>query len=213
MPTRTIAAAVAAATAITLAPSAAATTPADIKGRVDSEIARVQQHIDNTVVRYTSAEVLSSMSSSLIASLLPAPNRQQSAPSPAPAPSPKPAPANTTTVAQNARTPLFNQINQYRAQNGQTPWARNAHLDAQAQRWAEQLVREQKFYHQPGANVWENIAFSPNDPTAAFEQWRKSPAHNRNMLEKQSGSAGIGIAYGYLPEYGWGYISVMQATW
>lgn len=210
MPTRTIAAAVAAATAITLAPSAAATTPADIKGRVDSGIARVQQHIDNTVVRYTSAEVpssMSSMSSSLIASLLPAPNRQQSAPSPAPAP------ANTAAVAQNARTPLFNRINQYRAQNGRTPWARNDRLDAQAQRWAEQLVREQEFYHQPGANVWENIAFSPNDPTAAFEQWRKSPAHNRNMLEKQSGSAGIGIAYGYLPAYGWGYISVMQATW
>lgn len=207
MPTRTIAAAVAAATAITLAPSAAATTPADIKGRVDSEIVRVQQHIDTTVVRYTSTDVLSSMSSSLIASLLPAQQRPQ------PAPSPAPAPKNTTAVAQNARTPLFNRINQYRAENGRKQWARNPHLDAQAQRWAEQLVREQAFYHQPGANVWENIAFSPNDPTAAFEQWRKSPAHNRNMLEQQSGSAGIGIAYGYLPNYGWGYISVMQATW
>lgn len=211
MPKRTIAAAVAAATAITLAPSAAATTPADIKGRVDSEIARVQQHIDNTIVRYTSTEALSSMSSSLIASLLPAQHRPQPAPSPAPAP--KPSPANTTAVAQNSRTPLFNKINQYRAENGRKQWARNAHLDAQAQRWAEQLVREQAFYHQPGANVWENIAFSPSDPTAAFEQWRKSPAHNRNMLEQQSGSAGIGIAYGYLPNYGWGYISVMQATW
>lgn len=209
MSTRTIAAAVAAATAITLAPSAAATTPADIKGRVDSEVARVQQHIGDTIVRYTSTDVLSSMSSSLIASLLPAPNRPQPAPSPAPAP----APANTTAVAQNARTPLFNQINQYRAQNGRTQWTRNARLDAQAQRWAEQLVREQAFYHQPGANVWENIAFSPSDPLAAFEQWRNSPGHNRNMLEQQSGSAGIGIAYGYLPGYGWGYISVMQATW
>lgn len=211
MPTRTIAAAVAAAAAITLAPSAGATTPADIKGRVDSEIARVQQHIDTTIVRYTSTEALSSMSSSLIASLLPSQHRPQPAPSPAPAP--KPSPANTTAVAQNSRTPLFNRINQYRAQNGRTPWSRNPHLDAQAQRWAEQLVREQAFYHQPGANVWENIAFSPSDPTAAFEQWRKSPAHNRNMLEQQSGSAGIGIAYGYLPNYGWGYISVMQATW
>lgn len=206
---RIIAAALAAALPLTLAPAAGAQDVGALVVRGNAAVRDVQNQAIQAKSRFDSLISTSSSFAGLSSSLF----------GPAPAPGkvvpgqPRQTDRTTAETAQNSRTPLFSRINQYRAENGRAKWSRNAHLDAQAQRWAEQLVREQKFYHQPGANVWENIAFSPNDPMAAFEQWRKSPAHNRNMLERQSGSAGIGIAYGYLPEYGWGYISVMQATW
>ncbi|WP_338080146.1 CAP domain-containing protein [Corynebacterium afermentans] len=52
--------------------------------------------------------------------------------------------------------------------------------------------------------------FNSHSPEAAFEQWRTSPGHNRNMLSNAR-AVGIGAAHGYVAGHGWGYIVVMQA--
>ena len=112
-------------------------------------------------------------------------------------------------VADASRAITYRNINFYRIQNGRLPWLRNGQLDAQAQAWAEELSRTNSFRHS-GANVYENIAFSSHSPEAAFELWRTSPGHNRNMLSNAR-AVGIGAAHGYVAGHGWGYIVVMQA--
>lgn len=112
-------------------------------------------------------------------------------------------------VAEASRAKTYRNINFYRIQNGRLPWLRTSKLDAQAQAWAEELSRTNSFHHS-GANVYENIAFNSHSPEAAFEQWRTSPGHNRNMLSNAR-AVGIGAAHGYVAGHGWGYIVVMQA--
>lgn len=112
-------------------------------------------------------------------------------------------------VADASRAITYRNINFYRIQNGRLPWLRSGQLDAQAQAWAEELSRTNSFRHS-GANLYENIAFSSHSPEAAFEQWRTSPGHNRNMLSNAR-AVGIGAAHGYVAGHGWGYIVVMQA--
>ena len=112
-------------------------------------------------------------------------------------------------VAEASRAKTYRNINFYRIQNGRLPWLRSGQLDAQAQAWAEELSRTNSFRHS-GANVYENIAFIPHSPEAAFELWRTSPGHNRNMLSNAR-AVGIGAAHGYVAGHGWGYIVVMQA--
>ena len=112
-------------------------------------------------------------------------------------------------VAEASRAKTYRNINFYRIQNGHLPWLRSGQLDAQAQAWAEELSRTNSFRHS-GANVYENIAFSSHSPEAAFEQWRTSPGHNRNMLSSTR-AVGIGAAHGFVAGHGWGYIVVMQA--
>ena len=112
-------------------------------------------------------------------------------------------------VAEASRAKMYRNINFYRIQNGRLPWLRTEQLDAQAQAWAEELSRTNSFRHS-GANVYENIAFSSHSPEAAFEQWRTSPGHNRNMLSSTR-AVGIGAAHGFVAGHGWGYIVVMQA--
>ena len=112
-------------------------------------------------------------------------------------------------VAEASRAKTYRNINFYRIQNGRLPWLRSGQLDAQAQAWAEELSRTNSFRHSD-ANVYENIAFSSHSPEAAFEQWRTSPGHNRNMLSNAR-AVGIGAAHGYVAGHGWGYIVAMQA--
>ena len=118
-------------------------------------------------------------------------------------------PARPWDVAEPSRAKTYRNINFYRIQNGRLPWLRSGQLDAQAQAWAEELSRTNSFRHSD-ANVYENIAFSSHSPEAAFEQWRTSPGHNRNMLSNAR-AVGIGAAHGYVAGHGWGYIVVMQA--
>ena len=118
-------------------------------------------------------------------------------------------PARPWDVAEPSRAKTYRNINFYRIQNGRLPWLRSGQLDAQAQAWAEELSRTNSFRHSD-ANVYENIAFNSHSPEAAFEQWRTSPGHNRNMLSNAR-AVGIGAAHGYVAGHGWGYIVVMQA--
>ncbi|RUQ14529.1 CAP domain-containing protein [Corynebacterium genitalium] len=118
-------------------------------------------------------------------------------------------PARPWDVAEPSRAKTYRNINFYRIQNGRLPWLQSGQLDAQAQAWAEELSRTNSFRHSD-ANVYENIAFSSHSPEAAFEQWRTSPGHNRNMLSNAR-AVGIGAAHGYVAGHGWGYIVVMQA--
>ena len=118
-------------------------------------------------------------------------------------------PARPWDVAEPSRAKTYRNINFYRIQNGRLPWLRSGQLDAQAQAWAEELSRTNSFRHSD-ANVYENIAFSSHSPEAAYEQWRTSPGHNRNMLSNAR-AVGIGAAHGYVAGHGWGYIVVMQA--
>lgn len=112
-------------------------------------------------------------------------------------------------VAEASRAKTYRNINFYRIQNGRLPWLRTSQLDASAQAWAEELSRSNSFRHS-GANLYENIAFNSYSPEAAFEQWRTSPGHNRNMLSGAT-TVGIGAAHAYVAGRGWGYIVVMQA--
>ena len=118
-------------------------------------------------------------------------------------------PARPWDVAEPSRAKTYRNINFYRIQNARLPWLRSSQLDAQAQAWAEELSRTNSFRHSD-ANVYENIAFNSHSPEAAFEQWRTSPGHNRNMLSNAR-AVGIGAAHGYVAGHGWGYIVVMQA--
>ena len=118
-------------------------------------------------------------------------------------------PARPWDVAEPSRAKTYRNINFYRIQNGRLPWLRSGQLDAQAQAWAEELSRTNSFRHSD-TNVYENIAFNSHSPEAAFEQWRTSPGHNRNMLSNAR-AVGIGAAHGYVAGHGWGYIVVMQA--
>lgn len=108
-------------------------------------------------------------------------------------------------------------INEYRAQSKLNPLSACRSLNRAAQGHSE-VMRDENFLAHEGADgstPWqracaacyelgcgpktvmaENVAAGNEDAFRTFEQWRKSPGHNENMLRKGITQIGIGRALG-----------------
>ena len=104
------------------------------------------------------------------------------------------------------RVAVIAETNKFRAQQGAQPLQSNPALNAEAQRRAEELARNNAFHHfELGSlvanhgGVGENI-FQLSDgfdfaPTIV-RGWANSPGHHANMANEQATQTGIGIAKG-----------------
>ncbi|QCB27378.1 CAP domain-containing protein [Corynebacterium endometrii] len=122
--------------------------------------------------------------------------------------------ANSNTGAQQStasdQTAVLNRINEYRRSKGLKPCTPSAKLNADSTRWAQTMNRTQRFEHSGYPGVGENIAFGAS-PSRAFDQWRNSPGHNRNMLDSRMRTCGVGFAKGTYQGHS-GTYSVFQFT-
>ena len=98
-------------------------------------------------------------------------------------------------------------VNQYRASNGlpaltfDTTVARLAREHSAAMAKAGQLGHDDfpSRVQQSGFSMClENIGWNYHSPEGQFDGWRKSPGHNRNMLDPKVESVGIGIVADYV---------------
>lgn len=102
---------------------------------------------------------------------------------------------------------LVARINDHRAANGVRRVPRDAAIDNAARWWADQLANHGRDGHSPrntraypygGENVW----FGNNAPWqqvafGAFNSWHHSPGHNKNMLNPNTISLGVGVAWSH----------------
>lgn len=106
---------------------------------------------------------------------------------------------DTATDTVKAKDQIFNQINEYRKQNGLNPWTRSERLDAESQAYSDKIARTGNPKHDAITAGMENIYFATNSPTGAVNSWKNSAGHNKNLLSNTS-QAGLGIsrgAFGY----------------
>jgi uncharacterized protein YkwD/uncharacterized protein YraI len=120
-------------------------------------------------------------------------------------------------------------INQYRAANGLGQLTHTQTLAAAAEHHSVDMAAKNYFSHtmldgtsvpqnianhgySDGSTWGENIAAGNANAAATFEQWRKSPGHNANMLNPSFGAIGIGRAYGAGSTYGTYWTTVFGAT-
>lgn len=100
---------------------------------------------------------------------------------------------------------ILDATNAYRAQNGRSPVKADPQLNQVAQKWAEQMAREEHLYHNPNYGKqyrpgWraasENVAqnWVGASAEAFVDQWAKSPGHNKNMLSPGVTHLGVGVA-------------------
>ena len=115
------------------------------------------------------------------------------------------------------RDAVFCLVNRVRAENGESPLIRNAHLDAAAESHGTEMIADDYFEHisptgetpvdrirgtgyipspQVGYVIGENLAWgtlSLATPQAIVEAWIASPKHLANILEGQYRETGIGV--------------------
>ena len=115
-----------------------------------------------------------------------------------------PSKPSTPSNVEAKRAAVIAETNKFRAQQGAQPLQSNPALNAEAQRRAEELARNNAFHHfelgSLAANhggVGENI-FQLSDgfnfaPTIV-RGWANSPGHHANMANKKATQTGIGIA-------------------
>lgn len=101
---------------------------------------------------------------------------------------------------------IINETNAFRSRNGRSTVAADPHLNQVAQKWAEQMAREDRLYHNPNYSNqyrpgWrlssENVAQNWPSATAKtfVDQWANSKAgHRENMLNPGITHMGVGIA-------------------
>jgi len=111
-------------------------------------------------------------------------------------------------------------INGYRRGNGAGALSRHSQLDAAAQHHSEDMARNNYFSHKLangdtaeknierfGYTNWtaigENIAAGNETAKWAFDSWKRSPDHDKNMRDKSFTEIGIGLAYNKSSKYGW----------
>lgn len=100
---------------------------------------------------------------------------------------------------------VFNEVNAYRKQHGLNPWTRSERIDREAQVHSDKLARTGSTQHANISAGMENVYYSSNNPAAAFNAWKNSPGHDKNMLSNTS-EGGLGISRG--PN---GYYVVLRA--
>lgn len=117
-----------------------------------------------------------------------------------------PSKPSTPSNVEAKRVAVIAETNKFRAQQGAQPLQSNPALNAEAQRRAEELARNNAFHHfelsslvANHGGVGENI-FQLSDgfdfaPTIV-RGWANSPGHHANMANEQATQTGIGIAKG-----------------
>jgi uncharacterized protein YkwD len=103
-------------------------------------------------------------------------------------------------ISGGLRDGIVNEINTYRVSRGLNILAGNAHLDREAQAWADRLAAQDRVYHNQALinrGHGENIVAAGVHCGAVclVDLWKNSPGHNANLLEPGYRSAGMGIAY------------------
>ncbi|MDR3376195.1 MAG: CAP domain-containing protein [Ancalomicrobiaceae bacterium] len=102
-------------------------------------------------------------------------------------------------------------LNAYRAQNGLSPVSVDATLNSIAQTYARHLAEADQMTHELApygglqkrlgdggyaySSAAENLGEGYRDQQAAFEGWKRSPAHDRNMKIPEVTSFGIGSGF------------------
>ena len=98
-------------------------------------------------------------------------------------------------------------INDYRAQHALQPLALNAALSDLAREHAMRMAREERLSHDDfqqrftkahSPTCVENVGANHGAPEAEFEAWRKSPEHDRNLLDARIARMGIAIENAYV---------------
>lgn len=142
---------------------------------------------------------------------------QEPAPQPQPAPQyqpePRPKPKKSNDTSTERERQFVQILNNYRRQHGLHPLTINRHLN-KAARWHSQVMKQTGqvshviAQHPYGESVYdrapragytgngmgENIAFNSRgfDPQQAFNAWKNSPGHNKQMLDPDWYVIGIG---------------------
>lgn len=119
-------------------------------------------------------------------------------------------PAPPVADVSAAEQQIFSDINNYRAANGLIPITWNNSYYQEALDWGHTMNNGNFFAHPTNVNRFENIYFTPTNPTDAFEGWRNSPGHNSNMLNASFTSGAVAVVEGSLPAYGNGYFVVLR---
>lgn len=111
-------------------------------------------------------------------------------------------------------------INAYRKKNGVPPLKLSRTLGAAAEHHSVEMARYNYFSHtlrngvswsqnivkhgyKASRTMGENIAAGNSSAQATFDQWRRSPGHNRNMLNPNFRAIGIGRASKSTSKYRW----------
>jgi len=120
----------------------------------------------------------------------------------------------------NEERAMLKLINNYREQNGLGPlkispslnraanWMsadmadKNyfRHIDSQGRNAADRMTFYGYDYH---GTRGENLAAGFDDAARTFNQWKNSPGHNANMLNRTYNVIGIGREYGPFSKYKW----------
>lgn len=97
---------------------------------------------------------------------------------------------------------LGNLINDYRTQRGLPTIALAAPLSALAREHAMRMAREHRLSHDGfqerfakarSPTCVENVGETHGGPEVEFDAWRKSPVHDRNLLDSRITRMGIAI--------------------
>lgn len=98
-------------------------------------------------------------------------------------------------------------INDYRAQRGLQRLALTAPLSELAHEHAMRMAQQhrlshdgfqQRFAKARAQTCVENVGSNYATPAAEFEAWRKSPIHDRNLLDTRITQMGLAIEAGYV---------------
>jgi uncharacterized protein YkwD len=114
-------------------------------------------------------------------------------------------PRKSLTVKAQMRNDIYAGTNDERSAEGLKSLTTDRCLQANAQRWAEQLAEAGTLEHQVLRTVWddcgssswlgENVAYrSDPDGAAMMGQWMSSDGHRANILNKTPTLIGVGVA-------------------
>lgn len=124
-----------------------------------------------------------------------------------------------TTGMETMETQVVNLINNHRKANGLPALKVNSKLNVAAHNHSLDMAQRGYFSHtsQDGRSPWtriknagyscstmgENIAAGQRTAQQVFDAWKKSSGHNKNMLNRNFKSIGIGLVY--MPGSKYGY--------
>ena len=121
-----------------------------------------------------------------------------------------PTPCVVAAALDRASTPgqqLGNLINDYRKQHGLQPLEPAAMLSELAREHAARMARDNRLSHDGfeqrlaktrAPRCVENVGDGYETPPAAFDAWRNSPVHDRNLLDPKIRYMGLAIERGYV---------------
>jgi uncharacterized protein YkwD len=136
--------------------------------------------------------------------------------------------ATANPILDPEETALCTQVNSFRAQNGLAPLKLSPSL-TKASKWlTADMAAKDYFDHTDslgrdfsrrisafgyrGATRSENIAGGASTAAETLEQWKNSPPHRKNLLNRKLKVIGIGHAYGAGSMLGWYWATTFGGT-